>query len=957
MEIALLLGSVHITRRMEMKRRSSFCDKVSLLNSCISVLAGNTFLSRMLSIVPAKPVLSLQPKVTTISGTNSAKQKALKKSTTRTGEISRISEAQLIYDEAEKLYQKYTIESFKKSIEKYQAAERLFKAAGNHVGEAKALYRIGYIYNKLGEKQNALDAYNQSLSLSQVTGDRTLEAKTLIRIGKVYHSLGDEQKALEYYKKSLPLRQEVGKPAGEISALNYIGQGYFALGKNQEALKYYNQALHLSQTARNRIEEISTLNHIGQVYNALGETRTALSYYNQALHLSRAVGDRAAARQRITLIRLGLIYSSLGERQTAIEYYKQSISLNQVVSDRFMETINLNLTSKIYRDLGDKQKALDYLNQALSLCREVGYRAGEVTTLKNMALFFKAQGKRQEALSYIQNSTEALEDLRSNIDDQDLKISYFATVQVNYELQIDLSMQLHQQFPDKGYDRIALETSERKHGRNLLELLSESSFSPKATQENTPLFTQEHQLRQNLQQLEKQRLTLFNSKHTPTQLEGLKLRSDDLVQQIKDIAARLRKQDPSYADIKYPQPLTVTQIQQQVLDENTVLLEYFLGKEHSYLWMVTKTSLSSYELPKRADVKAAVNTFRKILKDPSQSNNLTEVAQASEPLSQMLLKPVASQLGSKRLLIVSDSALQSLPFSALSLPSQTREISKANPRQAAPFLLTEHEIVNVSSASTLAVLRTEEAKRKPAPKSIAIFADPVFSQDDIRLRNKNSLSVSQKEQSTDLNHLPTNLQTIRSSTLGRLLDTRQEAEQVIKLVSDKRSSYLALDFDANKENATHPDLNQYRIVHFATHGILNNLHPEQSGIARSNIDKQGAYQDGTLKLIDIFNLNLSADLVVLSACQTALGKDMRGEGLIGLTRGFMYAGTSRVLASLWNVNDESTAVLMTHFYKAILEQNLPPAAALRAAQLKMQLEPKWRLPYYWAAFTLQGEWK
>ena len=167
----------------------------------------------------------------------------------------------------------------------------------------------------------------------------------------------------------------------------------------------------------------------------------------------------------------------------------------------------------------------------------------------------------------------------------------------------------------------------------------------------------------------------------------------------------------------------------------------------------------------------------------------------------------------------------------------------------------------------------------------------------------------------------------------------------------------ALDFAASRETATSRELEQYRIVHFATHGLLDNEHPELSGLVLSLVGPDGNPRDGYLDLEDVYNLTLSSDLVVLSACETGLGKEVHGEGLIGLTRGFMYAGASRVVASLWNVDDIATSELMSEFYKAMLRDGRPPAAALRQAQLAMWKQKRWSDPYYWAAFTIQGEWK
>jgi CHAT domain-containing protein len=191
-------------------------------------------------------------------------------------------------------------------------------------------------------------------------------------------------------------------------------------------------------------------------------------------------------------------------------------------------------------------------------------------------------------------------------------------------------------------------------------------------------------------------------------------------------------------------------------------------------------------------------------------------------------------------------------------------------------------------------------------------------------------------------------------SLARLPYTRAEAKAILAL-APQTQSFGAFDFAANQAAAIDPALGQYRYVHFATHGLLNDTHPELSGLVLSLLDREGRAQDGFLRMVEVFNLNLPAELVVLSGCKTGLGKEIRGEGLIGLTRGFMHAGAARVLVSLWDVNDRATAELMTRVYRGMLGKGLRPAAALRAAQLELSKQPQWRAPYYWASFVLMGE--
>ena len=298
--------------------------------------------------------------------------------------------------------------------------------------------------------------------------------------------------------------------------------------------------------------------------------------------------------------------------------------------------------------------------------------------------------------------------------------------------------------------------------------------------------------------------------------------------------------------------------------------------------------------------------------------------------------------------VVADGALQLIPFGALPVPSK-----------AAPsFLIVNHEIVNLPSASVLAAQRRELRGRAPAPKQVAVLADPVFDLQDPRLKR----AVQQSSLSTM--SLPAEIQqAVRSAglvddrgALSRLPFTREEADAIFAL-APSGDGMKAIDFKANRAMVTSADLSQYRIVHLATHGLLDTERPELSGIVLSLVDEQGKSQDGFLRLHEVYNLNWSADLVVLSACQTALGKEIRGEGLVGLTRGFMYAGAKGVLASLWNVNDSATAVFMKQFYQGLFAKGLPPAAALRAAQVEMSKRNPSRSPYYWAAFVLQGDWR
>ena len=832
-----------------------------------------------------------------------------------------------------------------KAREYFSQSLLLHREAGNRYGEATTLNNIGLVYLELGENQKAKEYYSQSLPLFRSMGDRGGESTTLSNIGLAYSKLGENQKALEYYSQSLTLAQARGDRRGEAIALNNIGKVYSELGENQKAKEYYSQSLPLRRAVGDRGGESTTLSNIGLVYSKLGENQKALEYYSQSLTLTQALGDRRGEGNALNNI--GRAYSELGENQKALEYYNQSLPLRRAVGDRRGEAITLNNIGSVYSQLGENQKALEYYSQSLGLSRAVDYRVGEALTLYSIAAAKRDRGNLTEALTDIEASLQIIESLRTKIASPELRASYFATVQDYYQFYIDLLMQLHKTNPKSGYDTKAFEASERSRARSLLELLQEANADIR--QGVAPeLLQRERSLQQQLDAIEKQRIEVLNRPTpTPAQQAELEKQWQTLLAQYQDIQTQIRTTSPRYAALTQPQPLTLAQIQQQILDENTILLQYSLGIERSYLWVLTKTSITSYELPKAAEIETTARKFRDAVTAPTSRDSPNQVAQANDAISQMILQPVAAQLGQKRLLIVSDGVLNYLPFAALSLPGKSGENRN-------PPLIVDHEIVLLPSGSTLGILRQNYADLPAPTRTLAIFADPVFSGNDERVQNSSSATTQQAVEAAN-----PGLSRSRGDNnvqFDRLKFTRKEA-QIIQALVPANSITQSFDFAASRAAATGSNLSQYKIIHFATHGLANSDYPELSGIILSLIDEKGNALNGFLRLTDIFNLKLAADLVVLSACQTGLGQNIQGEGMVGLTRGFMYAGAKRVVVSLWSVDDEGTAALMSSFYQGMLEKGLTPAAALRAAQLEMLKQENWKSPYYWAAFTLQGEWR
>lgn len=806
-------------------------------------------------------------------------------------------------------------------------------------------------------QRQAIEKYKEAIALWRTVRDLGMEAYSLHDMGWIYGDLGEYQEALDAYAKAREIFKMMRNPRGESGVLSNMSSIYSALGEHQRAITFQEQSLQICRNLGDCPDEPRLLNNIAVDYARLGDYKKALGIHLQVLPLRRAGNDFGG--QAITLNNIANCYDHLGEKQKALDYYGQALALMPAVANAFYTATTLNNLGRVYRDLSDVNKALDYFTQALLARRTVGDLNGEAATLADMARLERDRGQLVEARQHIESALAAVESLRANVSSPQLRASFFASVRRYHELNIDLLMRLHHQRPSEGFDALALQASEKARARSLLELLAEARAQIHEGVDQR-LLERERSLRQSIGDKAAQQTRMLSRKHTEEQATQAAKEIDALTIEYEEVQVRIRQTSPRYSKLIQPSPLTLAEIQKQVLDDETVLLEYSLGDERSFLWMVTPTAIRAFELPKRADIEMAARRLFETLtarnrfvqnETPSQRRERVEQADAeytnaSAALSQMLLGPVASDLGKSRLLVVGDGMLQYVPFAALPEPL---------PKASETPIIERHEIINLASASVLAVLRQEITERKTTEGTIAVFADPVFQSSDPRVRSleKSHTPVSQEIAGGDIKRSITEA---GLDNLIRLRFSRQEASRIVSLAPAGKK-LEAVDFAANRIAATSPDLRNYSIVHFATHGLINNQNPELSGVVLSLVDEQGRPQNGFLRLYDIYNLKLGADLVVLSACQTALGKEIKGEGLVGLTRGFMYAGSPRVVASLWQIDDRVTAELMTRFYEAMWRDHLRPAAALRAAQISMWKDKRWRTPYNWAAFTFQGEWQ
>lgn len=819
----------------------------------------------------------------------------------------------------------------------------LYRRAGDERGVAAELDRVGLAHSELGEQPLAIELIEQSLALRQASGDLWGQAESQNDIAVALGALGREAEAIERYTKALVLFQRTGDRLAVATMLKNRAVDHMNLGNMDRALADLQEARVRFRALGRKREEGLTEYSIGSICLDRGQITAALRHYKTALSLLRSTGDRRF--EGLVLDQIGIAEMARGQPTAGLVDFERARDLLHACGDSRAEAMVLGNIGRAHLAAGDAAAARGQLEAALPLIRRSGDRVHEATALVALAQTERTLGDLDAARATIEESLSLTDSVRGSIPEVGERASYMAKTRDRYDLLIEILMALNARRPGEGWDAEALRASERARARSLIEMLAEARVDIRQGVDPA-ILEQERRVEARLDDRRREEAEQIASGRMPDGAEANRPSTQALLAERDDIQARLRATSPRYAALARPRPLTLTEIQAQLLDPDTALVEFALGRERSFVWAVTPTSLASHELPRRAVIETAAQRVYEAW-SASSGVDASEARRRALVLSRMLLEPVAGQLRGRRLLVVTEGALQYVSFAALPEPWS---------ESAASPLAMDREVVHLPSATTLAVLRAEAASRRVPEPVVAVLADPVFDAADPRVRHGSATPERPAPAAARDDALTRSMHESGLSRLERLAASRSEAEAIAALAGPGRG-VLALDFRASRATALGADVARARIVHFASHGLLDSRHPELSGIVLSLVDEEGRPQDGFLQTRDIYTLRLSADLVVLSACQSALGKDVRGEGLGGLSRGFMYAGAPRVVASLWQVPDRATSELMKRFYEGMLVHGLRPAAALREAQLEIRSDPRWSSPYYWAAFTLQGDWK
>ncbi|HEX3554318.1 MAG TPA: CHAT domain-containing protein [Thermoanaerobaculia bacterium] len=774
-------------------------------------------------------------------------------------------------------------------------ARAKFQDAARLAGEAKDRLREADALNQLGDLQCAghlwadcHDSCSRALSIYESLGQRVQLSPVLTHLATALQGLGDSERAVATYERSIRLAHELGNDSHEALARAGLGRLQLDTDKIDQALVNLEEAAKLYHRQPNLLEEAKVLISCGRAYSKLGEL------------------DRA-----------------LGAQESALKELSQG-------KDTFWIAWALSHLGDTYREAGQNEPAISYYLRALKSFHRQGFPEYEAGTSNQLGLAYYRLKIYSEAKNAFLRAVKIFQDRHMRVEEANAWINLgFVDVSLNSipkaidSLERALTINQQQKRLDtEASSYFGLAWAERR--RNSPAAARANAARAIKALESLRSANEEPEVRALLlghwQQAYELQVELLMEQHRLEPAAGHDVEAFDVSEQ-----ARARTLLESLGERAFPKPLRLRQVQQQVVDQDTVLLQYSLGNERSYLWVVTPQEYSTFDLPGRAQIAPLAREVHDLLSHSHRRQDQKRAVRQARALSRILLGPVARRLGNKRLLIVTPPELQYIPFATL--PDLTAE-GPPEPDDRWPLpLVVHHEIVSAPSSSVIAALRAR-ARRPEPPNLLALVADPIYELNGAR-------------------PLAGRFESLPSS--------RDEAETIASLARGETVLKL-YDFRANREEVM-DQLGAYRILHFAVHGDPNKNNPGLSALVLSAFDRKGQPRDPFLRARDIQYLGLPADLAVLSACGTGLGMEVRGEGLLGLTQAFLSAGTSSVVVSLWDVDDLATKKLMSSFYSRLLKRGWRPSAALREAQIEMWRQPQWNAPSYWAGFIEQGEWR
>lgn len=791
-----------------------------------------------------------------------------------------------------------------------EEALQMFVETGESRNITRSKITRGHLLNMLGRKQEALDEYLDAEKAFPADIDGVEKARLQNGIGFLYQELGELGLSIAKRREALDLYQKWGYVQGVQLTLTAMVDLSFKLGDDQAALEYLKASEKLA-------------------------SRTS---YPFGLGISRGfAADHYLAKKNYDL---------------AISYYGSALSSFEDAHMLFPSALIHDKLGSAFAAKNSNVLARRHFERSLSISRQVHSREAETNTLYKLAQLELSEGRIDKALQLSQASIDGTERLSAEVRNSRLRSSHFASIAERYDLQIRVLMMAAETTGDTAYVEKALQAVERSRARSILaklELLQANVTAdapPEMLDVEKQLLAQYNAATDNLANLIDAGAETAKLDEADRQIRGIE-------QQIEQLRVRISSESPIYSAMKVPRGLDVNEVQSYANEKNCVVLEYWLGEKQSYLWVIDESGLSAHPLPGRREIEMHVSSLRNLIAEnearPAISAETVEEYQSrtasaesaylthARELSQILLGPVSNRLRNKRLIVVADGLLHLLPFSALPLP----DADNSTP------LLATNEVVYQPSAHALAL----SAKLPPRSgndnrRDLLVFSDPVFATDDERL-TRATVVASDGKRSGDSFRLVESL-----DSLTRLAGSDREADSIVQTIGASADRFDG--FAATREAFLGSGPGNYRVIHIATHANADTERPDLSGIVFSRYAASGERLNEMVRLQDIYSLKLDCDLVVLSACETGVGKELKGEGLLSLNNAFLQAGSRSVISTLWKVEDEAANMFMTSFYEGMTDEHLTASESFTRAQLLLRQQPRFRSSFYWAAFTLHG---
>lgn len=837
------------------------------------------------------------------------------------------------------------------------AFERYFailQTTDNLPEKLEALEIINHLYRETGQVEKEFESLQQMLSIAQKTKNRFREGVVLLNLGIYCQNRLRLQEAVEYYHRALANSRQPPNPALESSSLSHLGGAYLELDLDEEALNHYEQALevlHRAGGARQLEAEIH--NWMAHLYGNSDNWENQMSHLQESLTLAREARD--GRLERNGLLGLARLYERVGNIGEALQRCNEVLAIDSEHQNQLGMGDALGYMGELLRRIGKTEAAIDRCQRALELARKMHHHGGIVNALCGLARAYCDKGRFDQAAPHFEEAIETCETARRDMISPDWRT---ARSSIGHEVYLDYIRLLVEQ---NEFAR-ALFFAERRKARVFLDLLAETradvyqGVDPAARNKQEALARELRNLHEQLTaQLEMPEA--IRDVDLVASLEA-RQREAELVYQINE--AEIRRRNPRYASIITPDVWEVKRLQEELLDEKTVLMEYVLDEPKSWLFAVSKSKLEVFPLPSKEKIETKADQLYEAIK------NRGEFISVAFDLYKALIKPAEEFILDKRLLIVPDEKLHFIPFATLL--TAPIELSHSLRLADLPYLIRRNAIAYAPSASVAGFLESDRRQRSHT-----------WRQELIAFAFSESLIVPKHEVTRyKLSALATALAHIRSSgVFNPLPGTRKEVVRIASLLDDGVAHSLTNSvnmYDGKSVKirlgpaATKAALLSFfgpraepqptRFVHFATHGVVDSVKPQFSGL----LFNPGEEGDHFWQTFEIFNARVPSDLVVLSACETGLGRVFSGEGLIGLARAFFYAGAASVCPTLWPVDDQSTADLMESFYSYLLKRrddnssSIDKAEALRQAQLDLiKRGGELSHPYFWAAFVLIGQ--